>query len=58
MNSVCGKVPGDFALSVLHHHRAAADPDHATFGNEHGAEHDPGIRPDPDFRTARSAHCC
>jgi hypothetical protein len=46
MNSVCGKVLGDFARSVLHHHRAVADPDHAIFGSEHGAEQDPGIRPD------------
>src|SRR5215471_1661748 len=38
MNSMCGKVPGDFARSVLHHHRAVADPDHAIFGNEHSAE--------------------
>src|ERR1700733_16137575 len=37
MNSVCGNVLGDFARSVLHHHRAVADPDHAIFGNEHGA---------------------
>jgi hypothetical protein len=44
MNSACGKVLGDFARSVLHHHRAVADPDHAIFGNEHGAEQDPGIR--------------
>jgi len=46
MNSVCGKVLGDFARSVLHHHRAVTDRDHAIFGNEHGAEQDPGIRPD------------
>jgi putative transposase len=51
MNSVCGKVLGDFARSVLHHHRAVADPDHAIFGNEHGAEQDPGIRPDADRST-------
>jgi len=51
MNSVCGKVPGDFARSVLHHHRAVADPDHAIFGNEHGAEQDPGIRADADRST-------
>ena len=51
MNSVCGKVPGDFARSVLHHHRAVADPDHAIFGNEHGAEQDPGIRPDANRST-------
>ena len=51
MNSVCGKVLGDFARSVLHHHRAVADPDHAIFGNEHGAEQDQGIRPDADRST-------
>jgi hypothetical protein len=38
MNSACGKVLGDFARSVLRHHRAVADPDHAIFGNEHGAD--------------------
>jgi len=47
MNSVCGKVLGDFARSVLHHHRTVTDPDHAIFGNEHGAEQDPGIRHAP-----------
>jgi len=51
MNSVCSKVLGDFARSVLHHHRAVADPDHAIFGNEHSAEQDPGIRPDADRST-------
>lgn len=51
MNSACGKVLGDFARSVLHHHRAVADPDHAIFGSEHGAEQDPGIRPDADRST-------
>ena len=38
MNSGCGKVLGDFARNVLHHHRAVADPDHAIFGNEHGTD--------------------
>jgi hypothetical protein len=51
MNSVCGKVLGDFARSVLHHHRTVTDPDHAIFGNEHGAEQDQGIRPDADRST-------
>jgi len=51
MNSGCGKVLGDFARSVLHHHRAVTDPDHAIFGNEHGAEQDQGIRPDADRST-------
>ena len=51
MNSACGKVLGDFARSVLHHHRAVADPDHAIFGDEHGAEQDPGIRPDANRST-------
>ena len=48
---MCGKVLGDFVRSVLHHHRAVADPDHAIFGNEHGAEQDPGMRPDADRST-------
>jgi integrase len=51
MNSACGKVLGDFARSVLHHHRAVADQGHAIFGDEHGAEQDPGIRPDADRST-------
>jgi hypothetical protein len=55
MNSVCGKVLGDFARSVLRHHREVTDPDHAIFGNEHGAEQDQGIRPDADRSTHHRA---
>jgi hypothetical protein len=51
MNPVCGRVPGDFTRSDLHHHRAVTDPDHAISGNEHGAGQDPGIRPDADRST-------